>query len=242
MRDLVEDGVAPAEAARVVLGPARVANDAPGQPGALELAQARLLAATDRWDVAAIDGELTHLSMLLDAQSLFEGVISPVLTEVGLRWERGDLSIAQEHLLTERLEHAVRACLRGLERPFGPVVVLGCVDADRHVIGALGAALRFAQSGARTVLLGAATPPPAIAEAVANLSPRLVGLSMTVVPPRSDALFQAYGEACGATPWVVGGAAADELRAAIERAGGRVAVGSSSAWNDQIREWLRGAR
>ena len=208
----------------------------------LELAQGRILAATQRWDAPAIDLELMRLSMLLDAQTLFERVVAPVLAEVGARWERGELSIAQEHLLAERLELAVRASLRTLERQDGPLVLLACVDAEQHVLGLLGAALRFAASGARTVVLGAMTPPSAIADAVRSMAPRLVGLSLSVAPQNARALLRGYGKACGSTPWVVGGAAAESLQSAVEATGGIAAVGPSSAWSAQIRDWLRSAR
>jgi DNA-binding transcriptional MerR regulator len=243
MRLLVEDGVSPAEAARVVLGSApAVSADEHLPVDGLELAQTRILSATQRWDAAAIDLELLRLSMLLDAQTLFERVVSPVLDEVGLRWERGELSIAQEHLVAERLELAVRASLRALERQDGPLVLLACVDAEQHVLGMLGAALRFAASGARTVVLGAMTPPSAIADAVRSMAPRLVGLSLSVAPQNARALLRSYGKACGSTPWVVGGAAAEELEQAVVAAGGIAAVGSSSSWSAQIRDWLRSGR
>jgi len=167
MRLLVEDGVSPAEAARVVLGSAPAASDDEHGPiDGLELAQGRILAATQRWDASAIDLELLRLSMLLDAQTMFERIVSPVLAEVGTRWERGELSIGQEHLVTERLEIAVRASLRALDRPDGPLVLMACIDAEQHVLALLGAALRFAASGARVVVLGAMTPPSAVADAV----------------------------------------------------------------------------
>jgi len=244
MRVLVEEGVAPAEAARVVLASAPpMAGDEPSAPiDGLALAQARILAATQRWDAATIDNELTRLSMLLDAQTLYERVVSPMLAELGRRWERGELSIAQEHLLSERVELAVRASLRSLEREEGPLVLLACVDLEQHVLGLLGAALRFAASGARTVLLGAMTPPAAVADAVRSMAPRLVGLSVSVAPSGARALFRAYGKSCGATAWVVGGAACEAVRDEVEAAGGIVASGSSSQWNAQIRDWLRSPR
>jgi MerR family transcriptional regulator, light-induced transcriptional regulator len=243
MRDLVEEGVAPAEAARVVLGSrAPVSEEEHAPVDGLELAQERILAATQRWDASAIDTELTRLSMLLDAQTLFERVVAPMLVEIGRRWERGEVSIAQEHLLSERLELAVRASLRALERHDGPLVLLACVDFEQHVIGMLGAALRFAASGARTTVLGAMTPPPAIGEAVRSMAPRMVGLSVSVAPPAPKVLFRAYGKACGSTPWVVGGAAAESVRAVVEAAGGVVASGTSSQWSPQIRDWLRSPR
>jgi hypothetical protein len=143
------------------------------------------------------------------------------------------------------------ATLRAWERRYGVPIprrtasaLLACVDAEQHVLGPLGAARRFAASGARTVVLGAMTPASALAEAVRSMAPRLVGLSMSVAAPPAGAraLYRAYGKACGTTPWVVGGAGVEACRAAIESAGGTVAVGPSSAWNAQIREWSRIAR
>ena len=242
MRDLVEDGVSPAEAARVVLGSPAAATDEHVPVDGLELAQGRILAATQRWDAPAIDLELVRLSMLLDAQTLYERVVAPVMTEVGARWERGELSVGQEHLLTDRLELAVRASLRAVNRAEGPLVLLACVDLEQHVLSLLGAALRFASSGAHTILLGATTPAAALGDAVRSMAPRLVGLSVSLAPANPKALLRAYGKACGMTPWVVGGTAAESLSAAIEDAGGIVAVGPSSAWSSQIRDWLRSPR
>ena len=244
MRELVAQGVSPADAAKRVLaaGSPLSARSGDLELDGLALARARILGATQRWDSEGIDREIGRLWMLLDAQTLFERVVSPLLTEVGERWERGELSIAQEHLLSERLELAIRADLRSLERADGPRVLLACVDGEQHVLGLLGASLRFASSGARTVVLGATTPPSALREAVGSMAPRLVGLSVAVTPPHARSLFRAYGKACGITPWVVGGRVAESVRAAVESAGGTVASGSSSEWSAQIREWLRSRR
>lgn len=240
MRDLVEEGVSAAEAARVVLGSSPPVSAAEAAPlDGLALARGRILAATQRWDASAIDAELTRVSMLVDAQTMFERVVSPVAVEVGERWARGELSIAQEHLLSERLELAVRASLRALERTEGPVVLMACIDFEQHVLALLGAALRFSASGARVVALGAMTPPGALGDAVRSMEPRLVALSSSVAPPGARALFRSYAKACGETPWVLGGAAAEPLRGAVEAAGGIVAGGPASEWSSGIREWLR---
>jgi DNA-binding transcriptional MerR regulator/methylmalonyl-CoA mutase cobalamin-binding subunit len=243
MRLLVEQGVSPAEAARVVRTPPMVSENLMARETSLdgvEFARARLLSAAQRFDAATIDGELARLSMLLDAITLYEKVISPLLVEIGRRWDDGTLSIAQEHMLSDRLEYALRAALRTLDRGDGPLVLIACIDREQHVLGMLGAALKLAASGARVVVLGAMTPPEAIGEAVASMGPRLVGLSACIVPATSRALMKAYGQACGATPWVVGGTAAETLRPAVEEAGGIAAVGNSHTWQAHIREWLRG--
>lgn len=245
MRELVESGVSPAEAARTVLTSAApiAANDtAPSGGDGLELARSRLIAATQRYDASGIDAELTRLTMLLDAQTLYEKVIGPVIVDVGQRWHAGTISVAQEHLLSERIEATLRAALRTLERPDGPVALLACVDGESHVLGLLGAALRFSASGARVVMLGAVTPPSAIADAVATMNPRVVGLSVATTPKNPRPLFKAYAKACGAVPWVVGGNAVKNVDSAVVEAGGIVAHGTSTEWQGQVRDWLRGAR
>jgi MerR family transcriptional regulator, light-induced transcriptional regulator len=243
MREMIDGGVSPAEAARRVLA-SRIANDTtiPEGVDGLELARARLLAATERYDAVGIDAELTRLSMLLDAQSLYEKVLGPVIVEVGQRWHEGTLSVAQEHLLSERVEGALRTALRTLERSEGPTAILGCVDSEAHVLGLLGAALRFASNGARVVVLGAVTPAEAVADVVASMSPRVVGLSVVTAPRNPRALFEAYAKACGPVPWVVGGAAVESVASAVLEAGGLVARGSSTEWQAQVRDWLRGPR
>jgi MerR family transcriptional regulator, light-induced transcriptional regulator len=179
--------------------------------------------------------------MLLDANTLYEQVVSPLLVEIGRRWGNGTLSIAQEHLLSERLESAVRAALKTIEQPDGPLVLIACIDHEQHVLGMLGAGLRFAANGARIVVLGAMTPPQAIADAVAVMAPRLVGLSACVIPEAPHALMKAYGQACAGTPWVLGGRAAESLREAVDEAGGFVALGPASEWRARVRAWLRAA-
>jgi DNA-binding transcriptional MerR regulator len=245
MRELVESGVAPAEAARTLLAASAslTTSEEPAGIDTLELVRERIMAATQRWDARAIDEELMRVLFLVDAQTLYSKVVSPLLVEVGARWGSGQLSVAQEHLLSEKLELALRAVLRTLDRTDGPSVLLGTISGDTHVLGLLGAAIKLAQGGAKLAMLGASTPPSAIADAVRSMAPRLVGLSATETPVRdARPLFKAYAKACGTTPWVVGGTAAEAVAELITEAGGIVAVGPMSAWGPQVREWLRGAR
>lgn len=238
MRELVESGISPADAARSLVGAPIAEAEAAPERDAMELAQTRLLGATQRWDARAIDEELLRLSMLVDTVTLYDRVVAPVLAEVGRRWQAGELSVAQEHLLSEKLEATLRAGLRAGERAEGPLVVLTTVEGDEHVLGMLGAALRFSSAGLRVTCLGASTPPRALGEAVRSMSPRLVGLSVTIAPPRPREFFRAYGRACGEAPWVVGGPKAVAVASAVASAGGKVAT-TATEWTTGLREWLR---
>lgn len=242
MNELVLSGVAPSDASRMVLATQVDSHVArPSTEGDLfELPQQRLLAATQRWDSDGIDVELARLLYLVDAQTLYTRVLSPVLSEVGERWAAGELSIAQEHLLSEKIELTLRGALRTLDRREGPLAVVGCVDGEEHVIGLLGAAIRLVTSGWRVMVLGASTPPAAVGDVVRSMAPRLVGLSVTRPPANPRPLFRAYAKALPRTPWVVGGAAADHVAAAVSSAGGALAAAPGTAWAMQARDWLRG--
>jgi DNA-binding transcriptional MerR regulator len=242
MNELVVAGVAPAEAARTALASSEVSAVIVDEADAFELARERLLAATHRWDGTAIDDELARLSLLMDAQTLYQRVVQPLLIEVGERWKQGALSVAQEHLLSEKLELTLRAALRVLERNQGPLVIIACVAEENHVLGLLGAGIRLAANGYRVITLGSATPPDALADAVRNMAPRLVGLSATRLPAQAKALFKSYAKAVGPTPWVLGGAAADAVATFVSSAGGSVALGGGPAWSSQARDWLRGSQ
>lgn len=243
MHELVTSGVAASDAARTVLAstiePHAGLVGAPIERDPFELARQRILAAIQRWDGDAIDTELTRLLYLADAQTLYTRILAPVLVEIGERWKRGELSVAQEHLLSEKIELTLRAALRTLDRREGPLAVVACVEGEEHVLGLLGAAIRLAASGWRVTVLGASTPAAAVSDAVRSLAPRLVGLSVTRAPDNAKAFFKAYAKAIGSTPWVVGGAAVDDVAPAVVAAGGSIAPEPGAAWNVQMRDWLR---
>lgn len=241
MKELVDAGIAPAEAARLALQTADpVAVVAAPHEDVFALARTRLLGATQRWDADAIDSELARLSILFDAPTFYTRIVAPLLFDVGRLWEEGVLSIAQEHLLSEKLELTLRATLRASERAQGPLALLACIEGEAHVLGLLGAALRLTANGFRVITLGAATPPDALGAAVRHMAPRLVGLSVTRPPADATQLFRAYGKQLRSTPWVVGGRGSEKTAPAVAKSGGSTATDTGPAWASQIGGWLRG--
>lgn len=226
MRALVEGGLAPAEAARLVLERHRTEPLDPGEgPGdAFDQARERILSAATDFDDAALETAVSSALTLGRAHEVFQRVLAPALVEVGDRWHAGELGVAQEHLASEVIERSLRLMV-GLTRPGPPAprALLACIDGEQHRLALYGVALELSDLGVYSVILGARTPPEALAQAVAVLEPRLIGLSATVKPDHPARLFNAYGRACGDRPWIVGGAAAGDLRRVVERAGGRVA-------------------
>jgi hypothetical protein len=76
----------------------------------------------------------------------------------------------------------------------------------------------------RVVFLGARTPVLAIRDAARALDAAVVGLAVADAPPprRARDVIDEYASAIGDRPWFVTGAAAEQLREPIERAGASV--------------------
>jgi DNA-binding transcriptional MerR regulator len=233
MRDLCGQGLAASEAASLVLsGPSGDAGSAQQNPSrklSTEIVDAALA-----FDVPLLQQRFSTALTLADAVTVHEGVISPALRRMGELWQAGRASVAQEHLLASASEQALRDLLR-LVQPAEAraVALLACLPTELHHLGLYGVALRLANLGVRSVLLGARTPTTALAEAVARLAPTLVGLSVTMPPPEDsvEGLVAELRAAVGETPWLIGGAGVAAVADAATRAGARV-----------IRTWPNGIR
>lgn len=231
LKALCASGLALAEAARIVReeGLPVAAQAAPTVAGAkgsrFAGVRAELLRAAAAFDPERAEATLRGALPLGSAHELFAEVVAPVLTAIGEQWERGELAIAQEHVVSSLFEGLSYELLRSVQ-PRVPArqALLACWRHELHVLPLLGVALRLAELGWRTVLLGARTPPSAVAQAVVRQRPAVVGLSLTVAPPPAELAddLSGYAQACGTVPWLVGGRAAVEQRSAVAASGGRV--------------------
>lgn len=237
MKSLCDSGVAPVDAAKRVLD-ARAGVASRDSVDPYLDARERILAAALQLSAQKLDAELIHLSWASEPIVLYERILEPLLVEVGERWERGELSVAVEHFLSERVENLLRASLRAMGRPGDELALLACVEGEHHVLGLLGLALKMGQLGIRTEILGANTPPSAVEHAVRALSPSFVGLSCSIVPLSPQRMVDGYARACGKTRWMMGGSALDSLAPFITRSGGFAATES---WARTARAWARHA-
>jgi MerR family transcriptional regulator, light-induced transcriptional regulator len=231
MRDLVKAGMAPAEASRVLLSePGNGATHAAVTQGVLHpakdpfiVATERIVEATRRFDPDVLEEEVSRTLTLGPGVAIFERTLGPALREIGDLWHAGTITVAQEHFASNVLNGTLTHLLR-LAQPLDAArrIALACFADEDHVLGLYGVGLRFASWGYRTLMLGARTPPPAIARVVASLAPDAVGLSVTIPPPapRARELVDAYADACRGTVWIIGGEGSEGMREWIEARGG----------------------
>jgi MerR family transcriptional regulator, light-induced transcriptional regulator len=115
-------------------------------------------------------------------------LITPALHEVGARWERGEIGVADEHLATSVCEWLLITLAGRLRRPrtTGRRALVGCSEGELHTLGALIVANLLSEHGWSVLFLGASTPVDAWRAVVGARRPDLVAVATT----RADRLGQ----------------------------------------------------
>lgn len=178
MQRHLTEGLAAAEAAALARQAPTADDDVVSPAGGEELSAA--LARFDDGDAhAAFDSLLARLSI----DTLLSEVVVPYLHELGEGWERGEVSIAQEHFASTLLRGRLLGLARGWGRGIGSVAVLACAPGEQHDLGLLAFGLALRARGWRVVYLGADTPIASVADAVLVCEPSVVVVS--AVDPRA---------------------------------------------------------
>ncbi|MBS2026761.1 MAG: cobalamin-dependent protein [Deltaproteobacteria bacterium] len=169
---------------------------------------------------------------------LYEAVVTPALREIGERWVSNQLSVADEHVATALAQSAIAAIYPRVRwPPRGPPALVGCVEGERHEIGARMVADLLALDGWSEVFLGSDTPLESLADKVRELRPRLVALSVTLPKNREQARRTAavLREASPGTRLILGGAGVS--REAAAELGFDAFAPSASQAVEVVRAW-----
>lgn len=187
------------------------------------------LRAIEAMDGGTLRRELGRAVLALGVPRFLDEVVGNLLREVGAGWHSGRLGIAHEHLASAVVRE-VLGWIRESSETTGeaPTLVIGTPAEQLHEGGALLAAAAAAAEGWRVTYLGVNLPGQDIAAAARRTGARAVALS--IIHPAGDPRLGAQLEALrrdlpGGTALLVGGAAAESYRDAIEAAGGRVLSG-----------------
>ncbi|RCK81372.1 MAG: hypothetical protein OZSIB_2241 [Candidatus Ozemobacter sibiricus] len=117
-----------------------------------------------------------------DLAPFFQDVIRPAMVEIGLLWESGELSVAQEHLLTAQvtmiLSHLYCTALQA-PRTRGKAVVSAAPN-EFHELGALMVAQALEADGWSVIFTGANTPLHDLRELVRREKPIFLAISVTM--------------------------------------------------------------
>ncbi len=179
MQALIGEGLSAAEAAEQVR--AQSSQAAAGSPSSLEAERlaARLRGALERLDEASANAVLDEALSGLSLEFVVETVIFPVLRGIGTDWERGKLSVGQEHFATNVLRGRLLGLARGWGTGGGPWAVLACPPGERHDLGLICFGLTLWRRGWRIAFLGADSPVATVAETANDLGADVIVFAAT---------------------------------------------------------------
>lgn len=172
VRALRAGGIPLAEAARAVSAGEQA--DEPLPPAA---EAAALAVALDAFDESTAQAVIDRLLARFSVGVVLRDVLLPHLRAVGLAWEIGRRSVAQEHFASGVIEGRLRALARGWDRGTGPLALLACPQGEQHTIGLQACGLGLREHGWRIIWLGADAPLREIDAVAGELDAELVVLS-----------------------------------------------------------------
>jgi DNA-binding transcriptional MerR regulator len=173
-----------------------------------------LFRAMRRYDLEAIDTLFYRHSLLLPPTQLIFNVVIPALRETGAQWEAGTISPAHEHLVSGIIRGILGGILRAMPRPGASRVVFATPSGERHELGLLCGAILAASAGYSVLFLGPDLPAADIAHAVRKSEAKALVLSGTA-PGIDYAALRSFTKLPASVDIWVGGARADDLRAAV---------------------------
>jgi len=139
----------------------------------------QMLAAAEDYRPADCDQLLAMALALLPVSQVVTDVLAPLLVEVGERWHRGQLSIAQERIISSAVRKQLSSVLDTYSRiADGPVMVLSTPAGERHELGILMCALLAASKNLRCHYLGPDLPAAELATYATRVRADVVVLSV----------------------------------------------------------------
>jgi len=219
------------------------ATDGSGVVSRWRRLQERMVAAIVQFNEDGLESTYNEALAVYPIDIVTEKLLTPLLQELGRRWEDGEGSVAEEHFFGCYLRNKLGARFHHRTKATGgPTLILACLPGDRHETGLLLFALAANEAGFRTILLGADLPLaelPAAARKTKAAGVVLSGL-VAIDPSEYDTDIGAVAQRISC-PIFVGGRASIEAfdafrRAGVEPLGHDVATGLARIRNDLLRD------
>jgi len=230
MRRDLDRGIPAAEAARLA---AASDGEPPARPDGgpeLEGLAVRLREALSSYEEAAAQDVLDRLFGAYAVETALSEVVLPYVREVGERWARNEISVADEHFATSVIQGRLLSLARKWDSGSGPAALLACPPGELHTIGLLCFGLALRAHGWRITYLGADTPTRALADVAAQLDPSWVVLSSVDGSAFRRGLAE-LAELAAGVPTAIGGAGASSSLASD--------IGAELLLDDPVRAALQ---
>jgi methanogenic corrinoid protein MtbC1 len=209
MTALIAQGISAAEAA------GRAIADEPGvetvERPVLDDLATRLERSLDAFDGEGAHAAFDRLLASVSVEALLEQVVLPYLHRLGERWERGEVSVAQEHFASNLVRGRLLALARSWDRGAGPRALIACTEGELHDLPLICFGLALRGHGWRISYLGADTPVASVIEAARTLAPDAVVVSGTVSGIFEETAVRLREVAVHAPLYVSGAAATEQV-------------------------------
>jgi DNA-binding transcriptional MerR regulator len=222
MQAHLAQGLSAAQAARAAIDDERPARapvhdeEAPARDGLADAAQT-LTRALDALDEPTAHAVLDQLLSTLTVETVLRDVVLPYLHELGERWQRGEVSVAQEHFASNVIRGRLASLGRGWGHGHGPRAILACAPGELHDLGLLAFGIVLNRNGWRIEYLGASTPLDDLIGLAGSKRPNLVVVTATT-PQRFKGLTDDLARLSRLAPLAIAGAGASRAVAEAARA------------------------
>jgi methylmalonyl-CoA mutase cobalamin-binding subunit len=142
----------------------------------------RFIALAKSQDLPRLRQLLRQAETELGLENFIVTVAAPLTTAMGACWASGELSVFEEHLITEALQGLLRSAIFALPPVRArnrPSVLMTTFPQEKHGLGLLMAEALLTLHGARCVSLGVQTPLAEVAAACAAQPVDIVALSFS---------------------------------------------------------------
>jgi len=210
-------GLSAAEAARTAIAEAQTiaasTNVTPVSDGSVrsdlhELARS-LQRAFDDFDEGAAQTVLDRLLSDFTLTTSLRDVVVPYLHQLGERWRRGEIGIAQEHFASNVIRGRLAGLARGWGEGQGPRAVVACPPDELHDLPLLIFGIVLNRNGWRVDYFGASTPIDELVRAVGRSRPELVVVAATTTD-RFTAILGELAQLAAVAPLALAGAGATQ--------------------------------
>lgn len=177
MAALVSGGVPASKAAQTVLASAGAPT-----PGTLahEMSEDSLVEAAESLDTGRLTDVVDSALALGPFDQVAQEWLQPQLERLGLAWESGRISVAQEHFASAGLVRALASLFNRVPHDSsGPTVLIGLPSGDRHSLVLLAFAICMRSRGANVIYLGADVPLSSWVQAAEHARPRAAVIGVT---------------------------------------------------------------
>ncbi len=215
-RTAIAEAQAGVEPNRVMLG-----SDTTGRPEPHQLAHA-LQSALDDFDEAAAQDVLDRLLSDFTLAATLRDVVLPYLHELGERWERREISVAQEHFASNVIRGRLAGLARGWGTGHGPRAIVACPPDELHDLPLLIFGIMLNRSGWRIDYFGANTPVEDLVQEASRSRPDLVVVAATTTD-RFTAIVTELGSLAAVAPLALAGAGATQ--GMVDEIGARLLTG-----------------